>query len=286
MPRMSADEFRALEQKTVVKANELITHTKFSLSAQQQKIVLFLIAQIRPQDDDFKEYEFSIQEFCRACGLDRAGGRQYDEVMSVLEALADVKITYNGTRWIPIGDGSVTLLRWIEKPYIVPEDGKIKIRLDRDMRPFLLHLKAHFTQYELLWTLQFSGRYTIRLYELCKAKQINQLEPAEITLDLAYLRERLDAETYTRWPDLRRRVLEPAISEINRKSDMELSYRCKTSRAGGVLAIVLRIAAKQTTERLALYAELEREYSLDQMSLFDDAARQQLQAAEDPAAEA
>lgn len=271
-PKMSPEEYRALEQKTVVKANELITHTKFSLTAQQQKIILFLISQVQPGDDDFREYEFSSQDFCRACGLDRSGGRQYAEIMDVLEALADVKITYNGSRWITVEGGWKTLLRWIEKPYISPEDGRIRIRLDKDMRPFLLHLKAHFTQYELLWTLQFTGRYTIRLYELCKAKHFDKLQPVELELDLDYLKDRLDAGTYDRWPDLRRRVIEPAIAEINAKSDMQLSYTPrKKKRSGGTSSILLRIETKDALERLKLYADLEREYSLDQYSLFDAA---------------
>lgn len=271
-PKMSPDEYRSLEQKTVVKANELITHTKFSLTAQQQKIILFLISQVQPGDDDFREYEFSIQDFCRVCGLDRAGGHNYEIVEAALEDLADVKITYNGSAWIPIEGGWKTLLRWIEKPYINPGSARIKVRLDKDMKPFLLHLKAHFTQYELLWTLQFTGRYTIRLYELCKAKHFDKLQPVELELDLDYLKDRLDAGTYDRWPDLRRRVIEPAIAEINAKSDMQLSYTPrKKKRSGGTSSILLRIETKDAPERLKLYADLEREYSLDQYSLFDAA---------------
>ncbi len=265
---MSREEYRALEQKTVVKANELITHTTFSLTAQQQKIVLYLIAQVRPTDEDFREYEFSIQDFSRACGLDRAGGRQYEQLMEVLEALADSKIRYNGSAWIPVGEGWKTMLRWIEKPYINPEDGKIRIRLDRDMRPFLLHLREHFTQYELLWTLQFTGRYTIRLYELAKARQYDKLRPVEISLSLDYLREHLDAGSYARWADLRRRVIDPAVAEINAKSDMQISYTT-TKGAHGTDALRLRIETKGSMERLALYANLERDYNLDQLSMFD-----------------
>lgn len=281
--KMSGEEYRALEEKTVVKANELITRTTFSLTAQQQKIVLYLIGQIKPSDDDFQEYEFSINEFCRACGLDRAGGRQYEQVMEVLEALADSKIKYHGSTWIPISKGWQTLLRWIEKPYINQEDGKIRIRLDRDMRPFLLHLKAHFTQYELLWTLQFNGRYTIRLYELAKAHHIDKLHPAEISFTLDYLRERLDAGNYTRWADLRRRVIDPAVAEINEKSDMRITYTPDKGEHG-TKALTVRIEMKDAMERIKLYDALEKSYGLDQLSLFDKItqdARQRLQAAQE-----
>lgn len=266
---MTGEEYRALENKTVVKANELITHTEFSLSAQQQKIVLFLIAQIGPQDEDFREYEFSINEFARACGLDHAGGRDYDSIKDALEALADAKITYKGDRWIPVGGGWTTMLRWIEKPYINPEDGKIRIRLDRDMRPFLLHLRSQFTKYELIWTLQLTGRYSIRLYELCCAYQFDKLHPYRRRVSLATLKERLDAVNYARWPDLRRRVLEPAIAEINAKTDLTISYVAMTGPNHTTTDIMFTMQMKGAMERLAMYAKIEREYNLDQLSFWD-----------------
>ena len=57
-------EMKALE-KQVVKANDLIQKSRFNLSLQQQKIVLYLISQITPYDEEFKLYEFSILDFCR-----------------------------------------------------------------------------------------------------------------------------------------------------------------------------------------------------------------------------
>ena len=58
---------------TVIKANTLIQRSRFSLSAQQQKIVLFIISQIEPYDEEFKLYEFKITEFCKLCGIEPKG---------------------------------------------------------------------------------------------------------------------------------------------------------------------------------------------------------------------
>ena len=66
----TAKNYIQMRQNTVVKANELIQKSRFSLSLQQQKIVLYLISQITPFDEDFKLYEFSIIEFCRVSGID------------------------------------------------------------------------------------------------------------------------------------------------------------------------------------------------------------------------
>ena len=47
----------------VAKSNDLIQKSRFSLTAQQQKIVLYLISKITPEDTEFKRYKFSINEF-------------------------------------------------------------------------------------------------------------------------------------------------------------------------------------------------------------------------------
>ena len=66
---MKPETYLELRDKTVVKANDLIQKSRFNMTLQQQKMILFLISQVSPFDEDFKVYEFSIQEFCRVCGI-------------------------------------------------------------------------------------------------------------------------------------------------------------------------------------------------------------------------
>ena len=141
---MGKDKYLELRHNTVVKANELIQKSRFSLSLQQQKVVLYLISQIAPQDEDFKLYEFSIVEFCKVCGIDYSNGKNYADLKEAVKEIADKSI------WVKLDNGKETLLRWIEKPYLDEHSGTIQIKLDKDMKPFLLQLKENFTQYELL----------------------------------------------------------------------------------------------------------------------------------------
>ena len=41
-------------------------------------VVLYLISQITPFDEDFKQYEFDIREFCKVCGIDYDNGGNYE----------------------------------------------------------------------------------------------------------------------------------------------------------------------------------------------------------------
>lgn len=264
MIQMEQDIFalRAMRGKTVVKANELIQKSRFNLSLQQQKIVLYLISQISPYDEEFKLYEFSISDFCRISGIDETSGKNYQALKSAIKEIADKSL------WITI-ENEETLLRWIEKPYVNKKSGVIKIRLDEDMKPFLLQLKENFTQYELLWTLHFKSKYTIRLYEIIKSIHFNELSTYQRTFDINELRRMLGAENYTTYQTFKTRVLIPAANEINSYSDKNISYEViKQGRA--VSKIKFTISSKGSLEILKLQSEIEREFGFDQMTLWDD----------------
>lgn len=247
--------------RTVVKANELIQKSRFNLSLQQQKIVLYLISQITAFDEEFKLYEFSINEFCRVCGIDDTSGKNYTDLKAAIKEIADKSL------WITI-ENEETLLRWIEKPYINRNSGTIKIRLDEDMKPYLLQLKQNFTQYELLWTLHFRSKYTIRLYELIKSIHFHELESYIRDFTLEELRRMLGAENYNTYQTFKSRALLPAIKEINAYSDKNLVYE-PIKKGKAVVKIRFTITTKDAMDRLKLQSDIEKEFGLDQLTLWD-----------------
>lgn len=259
---MKKETYLEQRDKLVVKANELIQKSRFNLSLQQQKIVLYLISQIMPQDDDFKLYSFTIPEFCRVCGITVESGKNYQDVKNAIKEIADKSL------WIRLPNGKSTLVRWIEKPYIDDKSGVIDIRLDADMKPYLLQLKENFTEYEIIYTLHFKSKYSIRLYELCKSIHYNDLEEYHRRYSIEELRQLLGAESYTVFKDFRRRVLEPAIDEINEYSDKEVNYQTIT-QGKKVIGIELFVKSKETAEVLKIRATIEKEMGTDQITLWD-----------------
>ena len=253
-----SEEIHALE-KTVIKANELIQKSRFNLSLQQQKIVLYLISQITPYDEEFKLYEFSIQEFCKVCGIDLG---HYAELKEQIKIIADKSI------WITLPNGKETLLRWIEKPYVNERDGIIQIKLDRDMKPYLLQLKENFTSYELIWTLHFKSKYTIRMYELIKSIHFHDLEEYKREYQVDELKKLLDAENYDRWIHFKQRVLDTAVNEINDFSDKNVRY--ETIRKGrSIDRVRFIITSKDTFETVELRDRIMKEMGYEQLTLWD-----------------
>lgn len=196
----------------VVKHNSLIQKTRYSLNTQQQKIVLYLISRIKPQDDCLQEYDYDIRDFCKVCGIELSG-KNYQNVKDSIQKLADKSF------WIETEEKEM-LLRWIEKATIYKKDTRLTIKLDEDLKPFLLNLRSQFTTFELCNILLMRSKYSIRLYEYLKSC----LSLESITISIEELKEVLGCDKeYTRWDNFRMRVLDKALKEINQYTDLQVS---------------------------------------------------------------
>lgn len=258
-----ANEINKARYNTVRKANDLIQKSRFNLSLQQQKIILFLISQITPFDKEFNTYEFDIREFCKVCGIDYDNGNNYMKLKEQIKSIADKSM------WVEIEENEETLLRWIEKPYINKRSGLIRIRLDEDMKPYLLNLKKNYTQYELIYTLHFKSKYTIRLYELIKSIHYKELETYKVYYTIDEIRNRLGVENgrYKELKNLKARVLDISVEEINKYSDKQISYK-NVKKGRIIIGIEFTINSKDILNNIETLADIEKEMD-NQITIFD-----------------
>lgn len=233
---------------TVIKSNDLIQKSRFNLSTQQQKIVLFIISQIEKNDEKLKLYQFKITEFCELCGIEPKGNN-YNLLKTAIKDISDKSI------WITLENGKETLIRWIEKPYIDEKSGTIQIKLDEDMKPYLLQLKERFTEYELIYTLNFKSKYAIRLYEYLKSIHYKKLQPYTQTINIDNFQKMLDS-TYKNFKDFHTRVLKAAQKEINEYSDIIFNYELKKS-GRKITDIIITVETKQPDKRYNIARETE-----------------------------
>ena len=78
----------------------------------------------------------------------------------------------------------------------------------------------------------------------------------------------MGAETYKTYQTFKTRVLEPAIEEVNNYSDKNVIYE-PIKRGRAVSKIKLSITSKDTLDRLKLQSEIEREFGLDQTTIWE-----------------
>ncbi|WP_411670802.1 replication initiation protein RepM, partial [Acinetobacter baumannii] len=99
----------------------------------------------------------------------------------------------------------------------------VRIRFSDDVVPLITNLEKHFTSYELEQVSSLTSAYAIRLYELLIAwrstGKVSMLETKELRSRLGVL----DTE-HQRMESFKRRVLEPAIQQINDHTDIKAEY--------------------------------------------------------------
>ena len=170
-----------------------------------------------------------------------------------IEDIADIAI-----KDVRLPNGWTTMLRWIEKPYYEKKKGIVRIRLDKDMKPFLLELKENFTRYELLNILCMKSKYSIRLYELICSAHYHELETYKNYFELEELRELLNVPegTYPEFRSLKANVLDVAVQEIEEFTDKRVTYT--VDRYGrAAVGVEMTISTKPTAERLQTYAKVD-----------------------------
>ena len=201
----------------VVKANNLITKSRYNLTLQQQKILLYFIAQIKPEDNGNTVYELSIAEFAKICGYVEDSGYYYQSIKNDIKKLSDT------SSWIEIEKGKEVLFRWINTAEINQNDGTIKISFHSSITPYLFALREQYTQYSLYNILGLSHKYAIRLYEYLSA--MRYIGVFEISIE--ELKKHIDAESYTMFSNFNMRVLKPSIDDINDYTNLNIEYQLK-----------------------------------------------------------
>ena len=211
-----------IQNMYVAKSNELMQKARYNLTVQQQKLILFAISKIKPEDDINKVYELNIDEVCSVMGLELdTGGIYYKRIKDDL-----IKLT---TRlWVKFPDREATV-SWIGDAEIIPLSGTVYIKFHEKMKPYLFDLKAHYTQYQLYEVLTLKGKYAIRLYELLRSyiyqEELRNQEKREVEFSIDELRSLLCCESYKRWAEFDRCVIRKAVNEINQYSDIfKISY--------------------------------------------------------------
>lgn len=207
----------------VVKSNEIIQKSRFSMSVQQQKIMLFLISKIKPTDTANQLYCISILDFLNVTDMCDSGNN-YSEVKKALKTIADKSM------WLTKPNGKEVLLRWLDRIEIDTKTNLISVRFHEDMFPYLLDLREKYTQYSLENILPMRSKYGIRLYELLRSYA--NMDSA-MTIEIDELRQRMDCTQYERFPDFRRFALNPALDDINTFTDISVECSFQGGKGRG-----------------------------------------------------
>lgn len=211
----------------VIKSNALI-EACHKLSVQEQKVLLLAISKIpkdvMPTDDVL--YSISAQDLSQLNGQELKNC--YTELKTSATSLLEKKVHIKD---LPNGNGKRNkelITCWVQSMFYVDDEGKIEIRFSKDILPYVCQLKQQFTIYKIKNIGMMSSSYGIRLYEIL----IQYMSIGKREIPLVWLKEHFKISAkYSSIKDLKKWVIDPAVKDINNKSDIWVSWdQKKTGR--------------------------------------------------------
>ena len=209
----------------VVKSNTLIQKSRYNLTNEEQRILLYLISKIRPDEKENRYHTISIAEYAKVCGVNLKDNKGlYGYVKKTIKTLADKSF------WISFDGRTEKLLRWIDRVEINKYLGDISIKLNDELMPYLLQLKSNYTQYRLLYVLTMkSSKYSIRMYELFRSylyagnKKTQKIFEVDAFMRLLGIEENVIKTYLQNITMFKKNVITKALEEINDRTDIKVT---------------------------------------------------------------
>lgn len=254
---MKEDKYLQEASNYVVKSNDLIQRSRFKLSLQQQKMVLYIVSKIKKDDKELQTYTFQIADFCRVCGLNSIGGTNYQLLKDALE---DLK---SKTLWIQVDEDSEILVSWLGPATLHRNSTTVDLGLDPALKPYLLSLQSRFTRFQLEKVLSLRRKYSPRLYELLRSflheNEDKHTETFELKKILYWLDLTEEGTIYREYKYLNRDILSPSIYEINKKTDIQVAYK-PTREGHKVTGVFFSIQRSSTQEAVSATLETRAKF--------------------------
>jgi plasmid replication initiation protein len=245
------------DRTTVVWQQNRLAEARYELTPREQKLVLYVISMIEPEDEFFKLHKINVKHFAQIAGLD--SNALYKELREVALQIKSKPLVINGH--IEPGDTNPTELitSWFADVVIQANgDGYIGVSISERLKPYLLQVKREFFRYRLAYVLHLRSGYAIRLYQWAKRWQyagkrrisIDELRVVMGTVELTP-KGNISKTLLALYKDFKKRALLPAVTEINQKTDIFVSFvENKIKGAKAVESLTLTISENANASEL------------------------------------
>ena len=216
------------QRKMVYKANALV-EAGYRLTPMEQRILLACIAQVQRTGNagaaaitDDVMYSVTYDDIEALTGHATKTIRQ-----DLQQATLRLKRREVWIRERPNGEGRLDadlVTGWVQSVRLVPGDQRVELRFNKDILPYVTQLQEQFTKFELLDVAQMTSAHAMRIYELLVQWRAKRSR----TVPIKWLRSILHLEDrYAAIKDFKKRVIVPAVTQINEHSPLEVKWSQK-----------------------------------------------------------
>lgn len=228
-------ELKKIDKNATVKQSNNLTVARYTLSLMEQRLMFAICSQIDKNASDFEKIRFSVNDLADLCNI--KGDRKYDDIKKVSVKLLKRIVT------IPTADGGEYITHWLQSQRYYASDSTIEFRIDSDLKGELLQLKKAYVNTSISMLTSFNKKYSTRMYLIMK----KMLKIGEFEYPLEFFRETFQlADTYKKFSNIKNGVLEPALTEINEKSDINVTWDyIKEGRSYRKIHFIVKVKHKE-----------------------------------------
>lgn len=237
----------------VVTQSQALIQAAYAMTVMEQRLLLACISQVdsrlpMPADDT---YTLTVEQAKDLFYTNENAQNVYRDMVRAVEKLyeRDVKIQ--------LPNNETLQTRFVSAIVWSPDKYQITLTFASKIRPYLSELRNNFVGYKLKNVVQLTSSYAIRLYEKLVGWAVQGQYYKE--MEIAEFREMLAiGDKYKQIGELKKRVIELAVEQINANTDFTLDVSFKKCKRE-VRWIQLRFNQKAEAKAADLEAKQQRE---------------------------
>ena len=198
-----------LTDRNYSRQSHLIVNAKYALTPSEINLILTLLTAIKKEDKDFKDYKFTLSEFNEKTKKSMTTKDLNNTVKSLMSKPLEIYVSEN--KW--------KIFHWFS--YFECDDSLITCRFDKALKPYLLEIKDRFVISDLRMILPMRSSYSKRIYLLLKEYSKIGMRTFNVEELQSILKVPKSLKNYA---DFKRKVLKRAEADINKFTDLEVSF--------------------------------------------------------------
>lgn len=208
-----------MTKNIVVKKDNALINAAYTLTLAEQRLILLAVANATGQPDTLRGMSVNAKDYADRFQVTRQAA--YMALAEATRQLFERRFSYQQIN--QRGNIEQVVSRWVQRVKYVEAEALVNLQFADDVIPLLCDLKDKFTYYELDQIGNLTSVHAIRLYELLISWRSTGKTPV---YELADFRQRLGIEPkeYLRMTDFKRWVLDAAVKQINKHTDIFVDY--------------------------------------------------------------
>lgn len=205
-----------MKHNKLIYMDNKIINASYKVTLNELRLILLAISQINQMEKLTENRVITITASQYSSWFGGNKDEVYRDMKEALDLLSErwIKVIYNSD--------IKTEIPWITLKSQISSNQSVELRFTEEIAFFLSDLKCGFTKYELLNVSGMKSVFSIRLYQMLM--QWKSKGTVTITVENLRFNLQITSKGYATFGNIKQKIIEPALNEINRCSDIDARY--------------------------------------------------------------